>query len=337
MGVLDFLFEGSPPPAVNTISTGNQQFPEYYQAYTKGIIAKANALAAEPYQLYGAPRIAGTTADQTAAYGMARDAGTGYKPTLDAATTAATRGGNFDPTAFESYKSPYITGVVDRIAELGNRNLTEKLLPQIQDQFIAAGQRGSSRAAEFSNRAIRDTSNEIAGNQAGALQQAQDASMAAYGAGQTRSLQSGQNLGVLSQMQQQLAQQGAAGLEAAGLAQQGQTQRNLDLGYSDFQEQRDAPWMNLERLNAAARGLEFPKSLTTTSTGPASSYQPSPLAAIAGTGTGALAFKKAFNLRSGGQINAPRAYRHGGAVRKPSALPGRDFYIPGRRASGTLA
>jgi len=333
MGVLDFLFEGSPPPAVNTISTGNTQLPEYYQAYTKGIIAKANALAAEPYQLYGAPRIAPTTADQNSAYAMAREASTGYKPTLDTAVGATTQGGQFDPASFESYKSPYITGVVDRIAELGNRNLTEKLLPQIQDQFIAAGQRGSSRAREFSNRAIRDTTNEIAGNQAGALQQAQDAAMTAYGAGQNRKLQSGQQLGVLGQMQQQLALSGAAGLEAAGTAQQGQTQRNLDLGYQDFQEQRDAPWTNLERLNAAARGLEFPKATTTSSTGPASSYQPSPLAAIAGLGTGAAALYKALGNKRGGYQN----YRRGGPVEKSRALPGRSFYVPGRRVSGVLA
>jgi hypothetical protein len=335
MGVLDFLFEGSPPPAVNTISTGNTQLPEYYQEYTKGIIAKANALAAEPYSLYGAPRIAATTADQNTAYGLARDASTGYKPTLDSAISATQQGGTFNPAALEQYKSPYITGVADRIAELGNRNLTENLLPQIQDQFIAGGQRGSSRAAEFSSRAIRDTANEIAGNQAGALQQAQDAAMKAYGDGQTRQLQSGQQMGALSQTQQQLALSGAAGLEAAGLSQQQQDQRNLDLGYQDFQEQRDAPWLNLERLNAAARGLEFPSSTTTTSTGPASSYQPSPLAAIAGLGTGAAALYKA--LGTGNKRGGYQNYKRGGPVSASRALPGRSFYVPGRRTSGSLA
>jgi hypothetical protein len=105
----------------------------------------------------------------------------------------------------------------------------------------------------------------------------------------TRMLQSGQALGALGQQTQQMGMQNIAGLEAAGATQQQQAQRSLDQAYQDFLNQRDYGRGNTAYLNAAIRGLQVPTSTTTESSGPASVYQPSPLAQfgqIAATGYG---------------------------------------------------
>jgi hypothetical protein len=51
----------------------------------------------------------------------------------------------------------------------------------------------------------------------------------------------------------------------------------LDQAYQDFMNQREYDRSNIAFLNAAVRGMTVPTSTTTTSTGPASVYQPSPL------------------------------------------------------------
>lgn len=68
--------------------------------------------------------------------------------------------------------SPYISGVSDELARRGNENLLEDILPNLNSTFVGAGHFGSSRNADFTNRAIRDTQREILGAQANAMNQA---------------------------------------------------------------------------------------------------------------------------------------------------------------------
>lgn len=75
------------------------------------------------------------------------------------------------PSAIRSYMSPYTSSVVNEIGRLGSRNLTENILPNINDTFIGSGQFGSDRNAMTIGRAIRDTGADIAGKQASALEQ----------------------------------------------------------------------------------------------------------------------------------------------------------------------
>jgi len=84
-------------------------------------------------------------------------------------------------------------------------------------------------------------------------------------------------MGALGQQTQQMGIQNIAGLEAAGATQQQQEQRSLDTAYQDFLNQREYDRNNIAFLNASIRGMQVPTSTTSTSTGPASVYQPSPL------------------------------------------------------------
>lgn len=501
MAFTDFLFQGSPPPSVTTYGETTTNVPAWYNDYTQGLISRANAIAAEPYQAYGHQRIANLDPAQQQAYNNAWNLSSQYQPylnqaaqditaaggsSLDAAqpyinqalsynpyTAAAPmlgEAGNYlrkqvgDTSALaqpyfnqasaltnqatqsaaglampylsqaaagtaqagsantaslanpymqqasqlssqgaqtglggiQDYMNPYTEQVVSRIGDLASRNLRENLLPNIQDQAIRSGTFGGSRSGEAIGRALRDTQESTLAQQSAALQQGytqagqqlqtdrarqlqaaqqqagfgqqmaglsaadqarllqasgqmanigqttagltaadyqrmlagaqqqaamgqaqaglEGADLARYGqagaqlgalgqmygtlAGQAgtqnlqaaqqmgtlsnqdfmRMLQSGQAMGALGQQTQQMGLQNIAALNAAGETQQQQAQRSLDQAYQDFLNQRDYSRGNIAFLNAAVRGLQVPTSTTTESNGPASVYQPSPLA-----------------------------------------------------------
>lgn len=424
MGILDFLFQGSPPSSVTTYGETTQNLPTWYSDYTQGLISRANAIAAEPYQAYTNPRIAPLDPAQQVAYHSALGLEQQYAPTMQSAINFAQQGGQgsslaaaqpylqqglgYNPYTYASpllseaagnirqqvgdtsalaqpyiqqaatltgqgaqtglsniqdYMNPYQEQVVNRIGELGARNLRENLLPQIQDRAIQSGQFGGSRQGEMIGRALRDVQESTlaqqtqalqsgygqaaqqlaadrtrqlqaagqtaalgqaqaglesadlaryaqAGTQLGALGQstgqlAGQAGTQALQAGQqvgalsgqdlTRQLQTAQQLGALGQAQQQLGLQNIGALEAAGATQQQQAQRSLDQAYADFLTQREYDRNNIAFLNAAIRGLEIPTSTSTTSTGPASVYQPSPLSQLAQGAATIYGFNKLFS------------------------------------------
>lgn len=374
MGVLDFLFEGKPPKSVTTYGQTVQNVPTWLSDYTQGMIARANAVAAEPYQSYTGPRIAGFSPTQQAAFDMtvgnigasqpyigqaisqtqnlpgqgALNQAMGTLDTSGALTMGAIAPGQGGAAAAQpymdqaaqtftganvgQYMDPYIENVINRAGTLAGRQFNEKILPGIQDTFTGAGQYGSSRMKEVTDRAARDMAEGLqeqaqaalsgayttAGNLFGADQQRQGALAQLAGqlgtAGQTAQLQAGQQMGQLGQLfgalgldtsklgLQQAQQLGALGeslqglnlrdaaaLEAIGGQEQQLAQRNLDLAYQDFVNQRDYPRQQVDWLSQIIRGLPataVPTSGTTTSTGPSSVYQPSPLAQIAALASG---------------------------------------------------
>lgn len=285
MGVLDFLFQGNPPPSVTTYGETTSNVPAWYSDYTQGLISKANAIAAEPYQPYTQARIAAYDPLQTAAYNKTAGLESTYSPMMQQSQAAiynagagssvnaaqpyinqalqynpynaasgaigqasgligqsygdtsalaqpyfnqanqltgqamqsaasqatpyfnqanaytqqgaggtaglatpylqqAAMGTNMAGSAntaalanpymqqasqlsgqgaqtglggIQDYMNPYQDQVVNRIGELGARNLKENLLPNIQDQAIRAGTFGGSRSGEAIGRALRDT------------------------------------------------------------------------------------------------------------------------------------------------------------------------------------
>jgi hypothetical protein len=145
----------------------------------------------------------------------------------------------------------------------------------------AAGLEGADLARYGQAGAQMGALGQMQGNLAGAAgtQQLQAAQQMGTLSGQdfARQLQSGQAMGALGQQTQQMGMQNIGALEAAGAGQQQQTQRSLDQAYQDFMNQREYDRNNIAFLNASVRGMTVPTSTTSTSTGPASVYQPSPL------------------------------------------------------------
>jgi hypothetical protein len=145
-------------------------------------------------------------------------------------------GQQFNQGDFSQFMSPYTEGVVNRIAQLGQRNLSENLLPSLNANFISSGNFGSSQNSDFTQRAVRDTNESIMGEQAKALESGFGTSMGAYQNAQNRQLAAGQAMGTLGAQSGQLgatmgtlgtqqgalgAQMGVLGTEAGQLGQAG--------------------------------------------------------------------------------------------------------------------
>ncbi len=179
-----------------------------------------------------------------------------------------------NPTeAAREYMNPYQEGVINQIGKYGSRNLTENILPNVQDRFIQAGQYGSSQHQTLANRAIRDTQEAVTDAQSRALQGGYDKALNTAQIQQERQLQGGQLLGGaagrdiehkiyggrelqnLGESQQQARQRGIGFLSQIGGMQQGQHQNVLNTAHEDFQKATDYPAQQLARQNAILRGL----------------------------------------------------------------------------------
>jgi hypothetical protein len=250
MGILDFLFEGRPPPSVTTYGQAVQNLPAYISDYTQGLIAKANAVAAEPYQPYGGPRIAGFTGDQNAARNFTRDIAGNYVPAvndalsrtgsatgmgaLQAANPLFTEGADFArssanpamgglamaapyiaragenfPDAAGRYMNPYIDAVTNRSAQLAKRTFDEQISPNVEAQFVRAGQRGSTAQLKELGKQTRDLTEGLQSQTNAQLADAYNQSNQMFQADQSRQ-------GSLAQLVGQLTEQGRSNELGAG-------------------------------------------------------------------------------------------------------------------------
>lgn len=331
-----FLFEGKPPPSVTTYGKSTAEIPQFMSDYTQGLISRANSIAAEPYQQYGGPRVAGFTADTQNAFNLTRQAANAYQGPLAQAlglTEQAVAPGQsglaqaqpylqqaaqgFTPEAAQKYMDPYIGNVIDRAKLEANRNYNENILPGLSNKFTASGQYGSSAMAREANRAARDLTEGLQSNAAAQLSGAYSQAGNLFNADQARQLgvaqqtgqlagqqqgallQGGAQMGALGQAQQQLGLTGAAALDTIGQTQQQQQQKNLDVAYQDFQRQTDYPRQTIDWMSSVIRGLPAPVSTSTSATGPANVYQPSPLSQLGSFGTGIAGLTEL--LKNGGK------------------------------------
>ena len=314
--ITDFLWGGDKPLAATQYGTTTENIPKWLSDYSQGILAKANAVAAEGYQPYGGPRIAGMTPEQEAAKGLTKanigswqpygeqagaliDRSTSLSP-LDAASPFLESAAQRTPEAIDQYMNPYIQNVLDRNAQMSQRTLEEKFLPSLQGSFAGAGQFGSTRMMESGERGVRDITADL--NQqnqaalAGAYQQAgtsfqtdaaREAGLAATTGELARQsgamdLEAADRLRVLGESGQRSGAMDAAALAAIGRDDQEMGQKSMDLAYQDFLAQRDFPKEQLDWMNQLAKGLPQQSTSTTTAQDAYAPRGPSGLEQIAG-------------------------------------------------------
>jgi hypothetical protein len=121
---------------------------------------------------------------------------------LTAAQPYLNRASQTFPGAVEQYMSPYTKNVVGQIADLGVRQLREKFLPEVGEEFIRAGQFGGSRMGEFGARALRDVQEAVLAEQAKALESGYKTSADIFGADVARQAQLAGTAGQLGGAQQ---------------------------------------------------------------------------------------------------------------------------------------
>ncbi len=179
-------------------------------------MSKADTALNEPYQAYTGPRGAGTTADQTSAYNLTRANTNAFQPMIQQGGQYLTGAGQaVNSSDIDQYMNPYNSAVTDRLAQLGQRNLTENLLPNVNATFLAAGQGiGGSRNTDFTLRALRDANESILGQQAGVLQQGYTTALGAAQQQKTNQLNAGTQLGNLASTGQSVGLKDAAALQA---------------------------------------------------------------------------------------------------------------------------
>lgn len=292
MALLDFLWNGSPPPNISSFQSTSVGIPDWVAQYQQGILAKGNALASVPADQYFAgrpPSVAPFSADQNAAFDKTRANVGSTQPMYGQANQFITGAGNTNPLALgqgylqnagninipnaaqpyldsasgynasdaaqpylnsatgtwpgaaANYMSPYTSGVTDEIARLGGRNLSENLLPAVNDTFTGAGQFGSRRHADFTGRALRDTNESILGQQSLALQQGYNQSAQIFGQDQSRLAGLGATAGQL------------ADTTRGGLASLGQLSGQLQQSQGALQSQVGSGLGNLGVADAASQ------------------------------------------------------------------------------------
>lgn len=302
MALTDFLTNGQIPEGSGATSMTTQTvLPDWYTNYAMQLLSNQQAASATPYTTYGAPRIAEFTPQQQQAFGMTGQAATAYQPGLTTATnvtqgavnapgalTAAqpllTAAGQSSVANIGQYMNPYTEQVVNRIGQLGARNLSENLLPQVEGRYIAAGQLGfggrqpgtgtPSGMMTDTARAIRDTQEATLAQQAQALQQgfseaaglsntdlARQATLANLtgtlaGAQNTQQLAGGAQLANLAAQQQALGLTGANAVADVGQQQQALNQQNLDVAYQDFLRQQGYPQAQIDAALKTFSGIQ---------------------------------------------------------------------------------
>ena len=310
------LFEGVPVQAP-TGGTSTTELPKWFQDLTFQQMMAARAVADQPYQQYGLPRVASATPDQEAAYAGIRQMTGAWQPNIygamesnkalqgdtagfNEATGMVKGAGNATSVDnIDTYMNPYNRNVTDQIAKLGARNLKENILPGVSDAFIRAGHFGSSRMGDVGSRAIRDTQDSVLNQQAQVLQTGYNKAVDTAGADLGRKMSAGQAVGSLAGSEalrkqgvlgqfadltgqsQALGAQNAAALESIGTSEQAQQQRELDAAYANFKEQQEYPKTQLDWLQAHLKGTGQYTPTTTTTSGFTTVPGASPLSQLA--------------------------------------------------------
>lgn len=130
MGVMDFLFEGKKPAAVTTYGQTVENMPKWFSDYQQGLIARANVIAAEPYQTYGGPRIAGFSPDQLQSQQQVRNMQGSYQPMTNAAVGMTNSAAAVNPY---QTASPYLSAGKGYTQQGAIQSITGAAQPFVND------------------------------------------------------------------------------------------------------------------------------------------------------------------------------------------------------------
>lgn len=298
-GALSFLFNGSPPPSTSGYTQSSNQLPSYYTDYTQNMLQTANNWASQPYPTYTGPRTAALNQDQQNSFGQTRDASQAYNGYAGAGADAIGAALNPNTSGLAA-ANPYLgeanQGIASQMGQFfnpytqaSNQNLSDNMahnfqtniLPGLSNQFAAAGQLagpGSTRMGDMENEAARNeqlavsqgiTQNNLgafSGAMTGATNQAQLQGQLASTAGGLQQnanqmgIQGGQALANVGQTGLTTALTGASALNSVGTQQQGQTQKNLDTAYQDFQNQWQWPITGANAEHSILQGVQTPSA-----------------------------------------------------------------------------
>ena len=270
MSAVDFLFGGKAPTPGTSSTTSQVQLPDWYTQYTTDMLGKAKAISNLPYAQYTGPRIAGFTPAEKTGFEMTKSAATAYQPFLGQAGEDLTGASQTFPEAVNEYMNPYTQNVVNQIADQGVRQLTEKFLPAVGQEFIQAGQfgvgPGSTRMGEFGARALRDVQENVLAEQAKALQAGYGQAADIFQSDASRKAGLAGTAADIAGMAQKYGLTGAEAVGSVGEKERAMQQANLKLAYEDFLNQEKYPKEQIQFLSEILKGINLPKTEVTQTT-----------------------------------------------------------------------
>lgn len=292
-GIAGFLNGVTAPTTVSS----STQYPEWIQQILQGLGNAAGNLAQQPYNPFPGPTVAAPSQQTQEAWTAAGNNVGAWQPALNQAS-ALTQGAaapitSNDVSTFLNPYQDYVTGAL-------NRNLTENVLPAVQDKFVSAGQSRSPQEAQVTDNAVRDNQiavgQSLAGGYQGALNSLQQERQQQQSAGA--------QLGQLGALQSNLGTVDVGQLAAAGSAQDQNAQTNINSALSQYSQQQQYPEQQLGFLSNIINRIPIQATgPTSTSVQSGSTFAPSPLATFAGT----LAGGSSVGLAKGGRV-PPRRY-----------------------------
>lgn len=256
--------KGSSAPAEQTIT--QTSLPDYAEPYFTRLLERTEGQSLAEYTPFEGQRLAATSPDVTAAYGLTRDiASQGIAGLPEAAGVLAgnvmqgqqiaseaqpfqyTPSGTFTGEAVQQYMSPYMQAVVDEQARQARQQFAEQTAGR-QAQAVQAGAFGGSRQAVQEAIAERDLLNRISGIQAAGSQQAFEQAAQQFGADRAALMAQEQAQAAANQQAQ------AAQLQALGFSGQ-QAQQMVGLGETGRAADIQAAQL-LETIGEAQQGRE---------------------------------------------------------------------------------
>jgi len=279
------------------------ELPEWAKGYAKDTLAKSSALtdiSQNPYQAYGADRIAGFSPmqlqSQQNAANMKTSGATGFGTQLAGAAGLGALGARYDPTQFQAgqfdggsaqqYMSPYMQNVVD-IQQREAQRQGDIAGTHLASQATKSGAFGGGRHAIMEAEAARNLATQKGDIQARGLQSSYEQAQAQFNADQARRMQAQQ---LAEQSKQYGAGYGMQGLQTAiqgagqlgtlggqefaqgmdinklqnayGGQQQALQQTGLTQAYQDFLNQQNYPYKQLGFMSDMIRGLPLGQQST---------------------------------------------------------------------------
>lgn len=262
------FMQGSPLPNVTTTRTTDQQAPDYYTDYLKGLSAAGETALGKT----GDQLVAGLDPYQDLGYDMTQTAASSYIPGLTSAQQIAGQATGVTPERITQFMNPFQQNVIDEMTRLSAQNVQRNVLPQLKAGFVGSGGLGGQRYAGALGQGLADIQLGLQGQQAGVLQKGyQDAVRSSFDQLAAEREAAG--------LQSDLARQGQElGLTASGALSKAGAER---LAYE--QSRLDAPLSTAMNVQALMRGYQMPLKTVETEVGPKSGvYGQSDFEKIAG-------------------------------------------------------
>lgn len=315
-GTLGFLFSGAPVPPQPTGSDTQTAFPLWLQQMESNIGSAATNLAGQPYSPFPGPQVAAPSAATQQSWQNAVSNQGDYQGALGNAMNL-TQQASQPVTAdqINNYMNPFESTVLGGLQSAANQQLTQNVLPQVQDRFVSAGQSRSPQEMQATNNAVQANDTALYQAQAGALGQGYQGALGAALQEQGVQQTTGAQFGQLGALTQQLGAADVGQLAAAGQAQDTTNQANINAALNNYYAQEQWPYQNLAFASNIIRGQNVPSNTMTVGQqyNPGQTYTASPLSSFIGTTLGANAVGNSSSNNS--QLSSLGLHARGGHIR----------------------